>query len=38
MLEACKKIGVECHLQYWEKERPKPALSREQFINNLLLK
>lgn len=37
MLEACKKIGVECHLQYWEKDRPKPAVSREEFLNNLLL-
>jgi len=38
MLEACKKVGVECHLQYNEKERPKPALSRQEFINRLLLK
>jgi len=40
MLEACKKIGVECHLQYWEKDKghPKPAISRQQFLNQLLLK
>jgi acetyl esterase/lipase len=38
MLEACKEIGVECHLQYWEKERPKPAVSRQQFLDRLLLK
>jgi len=38
MLEACKKIGVECHLQYWEKDKPKPAISRQEFINRLLLK
>ena len=37
MLEACKKLGVECHLQYWEKDRPKPAVSREDFLNKLLL-
>ena len=36
MLEACKEMGVECHLQYWEKERPKPAVSREQFLEKLL--
>ena len=38
MLEACKKIGVECHLQYWEKDRPQPAISREDFTNKILLK
>lgn len=38
MLDACKKIGVECHLQYWEKDRPKPAVSRQAFINRLLLR
>ena len=40
MLEACRKIGVECHLQYWEKDegRPQPAVSRQAFINPLLLK
>ena len=36
MLEACKKIGVECHLQYWEKDRPKPKVSRQEFLNKLL--
>jgi hypothetical protein len=38
MLEACQKIGVECHLQYWEEDKPKPAIIREEFINRLLLK
>ena len=38
MLEACKKIGVECHLEYNEKDKPKPAVSREEFINALLVK
>lgn len=38
MLEACQEIGVECHLQYHEKERPKPAIDRQGFINKLLLK
>jgi acetyl esterase/lipase len=38
MLEACKKIGVECHLQYWEKDRPKPKISRQEFLEKLLLK
>ena len=38
MLEACKKIGVECHLQYWEKDRPKPKISRNEFLEKLLLK
>ena len=38
MLEACKEQGVECHLQYWEKDRPKPAISRQQFLDRLLLK
>ena len=37
MLEACKKIGVECHLQYWEKDRPKPKVSRQEFLEKLLL-
>lgn len=37
MLEACKKIGVECHLQYHEKDRPLPEVSREEFLNRLLL-
>lgn len=37
MQEACKEIGVECHLQYWEEERPRPAVSREEFLNRLLL-
>ena len=37
MLEACQKIGVECHLQYWEKDRPKPKVSRQDFLNKLLL-
>jgi acetyl esterase/lipase len=37
MLEACKKVGVECHLQYWEKDRPKPKVSRQEFLNKLLL-
>lgn len=38
MLEACKEIGVECHLQYWEKDRPKPRISRPDFIKRLLVK
>ena len=38
MLEACKELGVECHLQYHEADRPKPAISRQEFINKLLLK
>jgi acetyl esterase/lipase len=38
MLEACKKIGVECHLQYWEKDRPKPKVSRQEFLEKFLLK
>lgn len=40
MLEACQQVGVECHLQYWEKDegRPKPAIDRQQFLNKLLLK
>jgi hypothetical protein len=37
MLEACQKIGVECHLQYWENDRPKPKVSREDFLKRLLL-
>ena len=37
MLEACHKIGVECHLQYWEKDRPKPKVSRQDFLEKLLL-
>ena len=37
MLEACQKIGVECHLQYWEKDRPKPKVYRQDFLNRLLL-
>lgn len=37
MLEACQKIGVECHLQYWEKNRPKPKVSRQDFLEKLLL-
>ncbi|MBT5915365.1 MAG: hypothetical protein HOH60_03340, partial [Opitutae bacterium] len=37
MLEACKKIGVECHLQYHEKDRAQPKVSREEFLNRLLL-
>jgi acetyl esterase/lipase len=37
MLEACQKIGVECHLQYWEKDRPQPKVSRQDFLNRLLL-
>lgn len=37
LLEACQKWGVECHLQYWEKERPKPAVSRQEFLDKLLL-
>ena len=37
MLEACQKIGVECHLQYWEKDRPKPKVSRQDFLKKLLL-
>ena len=37
MLEVCNKMGVECHLQYWEKERPQPKVSRQDFLNRLLL-
>lgn len=37
ILEACKKIGVECHLQYHEKDRLQPKVSREEFLNRLLL-
>ena len=36
MLEACKKAGVECHLQYHEKDRPQPAISRQEFLTRLL--
>jgi len=38
LLEACKEKGVECYLQYWEKDRPKPAVSRQEFVERLLLK
>ena len=38
MLEACQKVGVECHLQYWEKDRPKPVVDRQSFLHQLLLK
>jgi len=41
MLEECKKKGVECYLQYWGNDpmnHPKPALSRQQFLDKLLLK
>ncbi len=37
LLEACQEKGVECYLQYWEDDRPKPAVSRQQFLNKLLL-
>lgn len=37
MQEACKETGVVCHLQYHEKDRPKPSVSRAEFINALLL-
>jgi hypothetical protein len=37
MLEACKKVGMECHLQYWEKDRPQPKVSRQDFLRKLLL-
>ena len=37
MLEACQKFGVECHLQYWEKDRPQPKVSRQDFLHRLLL-
>ncbi len=37
MLDACQKIGVECHLQYWENDRPKPKVSRQDFLKKLLL-
>ena len=37
MLEACQKLGVECHLQYWEKDRPQPKVSRQDFLKKLLL-
>jgi acetyl esterase/lipase len=36
LLEACKEEGVECHLQYREEDRPKPAVSRVQFLDRLL--
>jgi len=29
---------VECHLQYWEKERPKPKVSRQDFLEKLLIR
>ena len=38
MLEACKQLGVECHLQYWEKDRPQPAIDRQGFLDQLLVK
>ena len=40
MLEACQKIGVECHLKYWEKDEGRPAvtISRQEFVDKLLLK
>ena len=38
MLEACQKIGVECHLQYWENDRPKPKVSRQDFLKKLLIR
>ena len=40
LLEASKKVGVECHLQYWEKDegRPKPAVGRQEFLDRLLIK
>ena len=40
MLEACQEMGVECHLQYWQKDegRPQPAIGRQEFLNRLLLK
>ena len=38
MSEACQKIGVECHLQYWEKDRPKPKVSRQDFLKKLLIR
>ena len=37
MLEACQKVGVECHLQYWEKDRPQPKVSRQDFLHRLPL-
>ena len=37
LLEACQKIGLECHLQYHEPDRPKPVISRQQFVKRLLL-
>ena len=37
MLEACQKVGVECHLQYWEKDQPQPKVSRQDFLHRLLL-
>ncbi len=36
LLEACEKIGVECHLQYWEDDRPKPKVDRQSFLKQLL--
>ncbi len=38
MLKACRKIGVECHLQYWEKDRAKPKVSRQDFLKILLIR
>ena len=37
MLEACQELGVECHLQYWEKDRPQPEVNRQDFLHRLLL-
>lgn len=36
LLEACAEIGVECHLQYKEKNRPEPAIGRQGFLYRLL--
>ena len=38
MRDACQEIGLECHLQYHESERPKPELSRDAFLLKLLKK
>ncbi len=37
MQEACRKVGVECHLEYWEKDRPKPAVTRAEFLQRFLV-
>ena len=38
MKAACEKLDIDCHLQYHEKDRPKPELTRDEFIQSLLVK